>query len=131
MEEINAATVIQRENNFSEKIDSCFFEFLKLKPDQEELGEVFFTLLRDATTSFVKSMAKSCDNSVLEENTEKIVSLVDKYARVYFVLNRDEKALLMLRSALYDLIRGYDYENKKYDNVAVNLYENIRRLIVV
>lgn len=131
MENVNVATVVQGNRFYTDQMSSCFDEFLRIKPDFSVLGEVFYMLLRDATTSLVKSIAKSCDNIVLNDNSEKIVDLAEKYARLYFSLNRDETTLLMLRSALYDLIREYDYNNKKYDTLSLKMYENIKKLITV
>jgi len=132
METVNEATVVTTGGRFyTDKMNSCYDEFLRLKPDFNVLGEVFFALLHDATISLIKSAAKSCDNATLNDNTESIVNLTDKYARLYFALQREETALLMLRSALYDIIRGYDYTNNKYDALALNLYERIRKLITV
>jgi len=132
MENVNEAIVVTTGNRFyTNKMNSCFEEFLRLKPDFNILGEVFFALLQDATLSLVKSTAKRYDNSVLSDNTDTILKLTDKYARLYFALQREETALLMFRSTLYDLVRSYDYDNNKYDAVASNMYESIRKLITV
>jgi hypothetical protein len=131
MEVVNPAIVISNDNRlYTNKLNSCFDEFLRLKPDHDVLGEVFFTLLQDATTSLVKSVAKSYDIPILADNTEQVVKMVDRYARLYFVL-MDDTALLMFRSALYDLIRGYDYNSTKYDKLTSDMYESIRKLITV
>lgn len=133
MENVNAATVITGVTSrfHTDELNSCFDEFLRLKPDFDVMGEVFFVLLKDATTSLIKSIAKTSNNAIISDNSEKISELADTYARVYFTVNKDEASLLMLRSALYDLIRGYDYNDKKQAALASNLYESIKKLITV
>jgi len=131
MEKIQSGVVIQRSKYHTEAINSCYDEFLRLRPDASVIGNIFYTLLQDATASYIKSIAKIGDNSILEDNSEPIVKLTEKYARIYFAMNKEERVLLMFRSALYDIVRSYDVTNKKYDVLASTIYENIRKLIVV
>jgi hypothetical protein len=130
MEEIGSVTVIKGDKYYSEKINSCYEEFLRLKPEPDS-GEIYYSLLRDAVTSLIKYLAKGSDNSVLSDNIVQIVALTEKYVRIYFKMGEDERYLLMLRSALYDIVRGYDYTNAKYDSLIRNMYESIRKLIIV
>jgi hypothetical protein len=131
MENVNEAVVVKGNRFYTDTLNSCYDEFLRLKPDYNVLGNTFFMLLQDATLSLVKSIAKSSDNTVLQDNTDNILKLTDRYARLYFSINKSETSLLMFRSALYDLIRCYDRDNRKYDTLVHNMYESIRKLITV
>lgn len=133
LENINAAIVTQGINTkfYTDKLASYFDEFLRLKPSYESLPDIFFSMLEDATKSYVSYFGSMNGSNIIIGNIEVITNISVKYAKMYFILNRDETPLLLLRASLYDIIRKYNYDERKHDVLVHNLYEGIRKLITV
>ena len=110
---------------------TAFEEFLKQKPNYVQLGDYYFELLRDATRSLVLNTANSSGFDYLRDICTELEDACIRYAKLYYYTENESKnrALVILRGVVQDLISNYHY-NKKYELVDT-IFNGMEKLIKV
>lgn len=98
--------------NSNLQVGTAYEEFLKVKPNIETLGNLWYELFNDAIQSYVLNLAKSDSTySYLSAIVGNIISTCDRYTHIYFQSKDGDRALLILKGVLKDIINQYDYNS--------------------
>lgn len=132
MEKIVTSAVIGNQvySNGIEQHGTAYEEFMRWRPIESVLGDAWYEIFNDAVRSLILNTESINKIGINKEQVDDIVSASSRYARLYFRTHREgDSALYIFKGVLDDVIRGYDYEDHRYDYIVNGLYDKIVALI--
>ncbi len=117
--------------NGDAKLYTTYEAFIMYKPDVNSLGEDWFILFKEAIRSLVLNTESVWNTGLLANKLDEIIRVSCIYARIYFSSSDSNRSLALLRSNIYDIVRGYKYNATGSNELALNLFEKIAALIKI